>query len=180
MVVRRVTFSGPFCILLAFILLIFPIRWILSFFVAAFIHELGHYLIIKLVCRKKSQIQFYTWGAKMPLPEMSHGCEALCAISGPILGLSLLLLARWFPRVAICAAMQSVYNLLPIYPLDGGRALQSVLIMILPPPQAAQIYQIIACLCKIIIMLLALYGTFILKLGIFPIILASLLLIRGK
>ena len=58
---------------------------------------------------------------------MSGGREVVCILAGPLGGLSLLLLCRRFPRVAICGMLQSVYNVLPIYPLDGGRALRGIL-----------------------------------------------------
>ena len=49
------------------------------------------------------------------------------ALAGPFGGLVLLLTARWLPRLAICGLMQSVFNLLPISPLDGSRAVSAML-----------------------------------------------------
>lgn len=55
---------------------------------------------------------------------MSPGRELLCVLAGPAVSFSLLALARFFPRIAICGLVQGIYNLLPIYPLDGGKALR--------------------------------------------------------
>ena len=50
--------------------------------------------------------------------------ELLAVLAGPAGSLLLLSLYRVLPRVAVCAAVQGFYNLLPIEPLDGGRALR--------------------------------------------------------
>ncbi len=177
---KQLRLSGGFCILLALMLLLVPLKWLLASLAAAAFHELCHWLAIRLCSGQWEGVKVYSFAAHLPLPEMSRGREILCALAGPMGGLSLLLLARWMPRLALCAALQSAYNLLPIYPLDGGRALQSGLLLLLPPPIAAAVCRGLELLCKIGICLLALYGCFGLHLGIFPLLLAALLLVRTR
>lgn len=177
---KGVKISGGFCLLLALTLLLVPIQWLFAALAAAAFHELCHYAMIRFFCGKWVGVKLYSFAAHLPLPAMSRGREVICALAGPVGGLSLLLFSRWMPRVALCAAMQSAYNLLPVYPLDGGRALRSGLLLLLPPPKAAAVCRMSEIVCKTAICLLALYGCFWLKLGIFPLLLAALLLIRVK
>lgn len=172
--------SGGFCMITALMLLLVPVKWLLAAILAAAVHELCHYIAIRLCSGKCDGVKLYSFAAHLPLPEMSRGREVVCALAGPVGGLCLLFLARFMPRVALCAAMQSAYNLLPIYPLDGGRALQNGLLLFLPPPKAASVCRAMEIVSKSGIFLLALYGCFCLKLGIFPLLLALLLLIRVK
>ena len=172
--------SGGFCLLFAFLLLLIPLPWVLAFSAAAIFHELCHYIAIRFCTGSCPGLRIYSFAAHLPLPEMSRGREVLCALAGPAGGLLLLLFARWLPRLALCALVQSVYNLLPIYPLDGGRALQSGLLLFLAPPIAENICHILEILCKLILIATAIYGCIWLKLGLFPLLMVTLLLIRIK
>ena len=180
MVNESVKVSGGFCLTMALVLLVVPFEWLLAAILAACFHELCHYSAIRMLCGKCSCLKLYSYAAHMPLPEMSSGREMLCALAGPIGAFSLLLFARWMPKLAICAAMQSLYNLLPIYPLDGGRALRSGMLLFLSPPKAKALCRVLELLCKAGISGLAVYGCFWLKLGIFPLLMAALLFIRVK
>lgn len=177
---ERVKISGGFCITLALMMLLVPFKWLLSAALAAAFHELCHYLAILACCGRCDRVKLYSFAAHLSLPEMSRGREVLCALAGPVGGLCLLPLAQWAPRLALCAAMQSAYNLLPIYPLDGGRALRSGLLLFLSPPIAAAVCHSFEIVFKLLIFLLGIYGCFGLKLGIFPLLMAMLLLIRVK
>ena len=177
---ERIKISGGFCVVMALMLLLVPMKWLAAAAFAAAFHELCHHLAIRACSGTCVGVRFYAFAAHLPLPEMSRGREVLCALAGPIGGLSLLCLARCMPRLALCAAMQSAYNLLPIYPLDGGRALRSGLLLFLSPPAAAAVCHTLEIVFKALIFLLGIYGCFVLKLGIFPLLLSLLLLIRVK
>lgn len=163
---------------LAAMLLLVPLEWIAASVFAAAFHEVCHYAAIRILTGTSAKVRLLSYAAHMPLPLMGAGREVACALAGPIGGLCLLFFARWMPRLAICAAIQSVYNLLPVYPLDGGRALRCGLAMLLPPDRATKICAIMETACKACIFCLAIYGCIWLKLGLFPLLLALLLLIR--
>lgn len=123
---KRIHFNNWFCFFAALLLLTVPIRWIAAGVFAAVIHELGHYLVVRLLGGEVISTTVSFRGARMEALPMSQGREILCILAGPAASFSLLLLARFFPRVAICGLIQGVYNLLPIYPLDGGRILRCI------------------------------------------------------
>lgn len=177
---KTIRYSGGFCVLLALMLLLVPLPWMFAGCFAALVHEVCHYLAIRACTHRRTCVKIFSYAARMPLPEMSRGREVLCALAGPVGALGLLLLARWMPRVAVCSALQSAYNLLPIYPLDGGRALRSGAAVLLSPHLAKTFCRLVEVICKFSIVTVAIYGCFWLHLGIFPLLLAGLLLIRAK
>lgn len=127
---RRIRIDYGFYLFAAALLLFIPIRWILAAFLAALAHEMGHYLAVRLLGGEVSG-GIVSWrGARMEVFPMSTGRELISILAGPAASFLLLSLARVFPRIAICGLIQGCYNLLPIAPLDGGRALRCVLSLV--------------------------------------------------
>lgn len=119
---------SPFaCLLGAMLLLILPLPWLAAAVAAASIHEAGHLLALRLLGAETRKIQVGPTGAKIHTAFSEPWRELICAAAGPAASLLLLLAARHFPRIALCGFVQGGYNLLPIYPLDGGRMLHSAL-----------------------------------------------------
>lgn len=176
----EIRFSAGFFFALALMLLVLPIKWIAAFAVASACHEFCHLLALRLLSARVGQIRIGVTGTVMESQPMSRGKELLCALAGPLGGLLLLPAARWLPRTAICAAFQSLYNLLPVYPLDGGRALTSLAFMILPPVSAQRFTQLVELSCLCAVGLLAVYAAFGLRLGFLPLLFAGMLIFRVK
>ena len=154
-------------ILLALTVLILPLQWIFAVILAAAFHEFCHYLAVKACGGQIHRFCIGLSGARMEVSGLREKQELVCALAGPIGGLLLLILTRWLPRTAICAGFQSLFNLLPIYPLDGGRALRCGL-NLLVPDKAERVCRWIRQLCLAGLALLGLYGTFVLRLGFLP------------
>ena len=106
--------------------------------------------------------------------------EFFCALTGPLGGLCLLPFLRWIPRIAICAGVQSLYNLLPVYPLDGGRALRCIVLRYLPADKAAYLLIWTSRIFLSGILLLGLLAAVKYHLGLLPLVVAIILCIRSK
>lgn len=172
--------SSTLFFLLAFMLLMLPLQWCFAMILAALWHELCHYWAVKCCGAEVYQIRFTPVGAKMESTPMPPGKEMFCALAGPFGGLMLLLLARWMPRTALCAGMQSLYNLLPISGLDGGTALRCAAAMLFPKKQADTICRWTELIIVAAFLILGIYGSVIKKLGLLPIIVAVFLAIRTQ
>lgn len=145
-------------------MLLLPLRWVLAWIVAVAVHEFGHYLALKLCRVPVYAIEIAPTGVKMVTGELRGREALLCALAGPIFGLSLTLFAKFIPCTAFCAFLQGMFNLLPIYPLDGGRALRAVLQKICRNP--GRVETGVAVIFAIGLVILGLY----VKIGIIPLI----------
>lgn len=175
-----VSISAGAFLLGALLLLILPLKWLLAVLSAAMIHELCHLAAVKLTGGYVHEICIGRGGASIKIGPMDSLKELICALAGPVGGLALLLLIRWIPRIAICAAIHSVYNLLPIYPLDGGRALRCAAAMHLRPEIGERICDMAEKLCKVALIGLAFYATFVLRLGFLPVFGVCIILFKTK
>lgn len=130
--------KGNFYILLALAVLTVPMQWLLSWIASVVVHELGHLICLKICDVEVESLEISGFGAKINTAPIEK-YEWLCALAGPIAGLLLLPFSKWIPRIAVCAAIQSAFNLLPVYPLDGGRFLREALSQILSDTYAVKL-----------------------------------------
>lgn len=175
----RLGISAAACLFLATAILVLPVPWILAAIAAAVFHELCHIAAVYLCGGKISRLQIGVSGAVMEAEPMSRGKEWICALAGPLGSLLLLLFAKWIPRTAVCGAFHALYNLLPVYPLDGGRAFRCGAELIFPN-QAEKLCNCAEKICLILIGLLAVYAAVFLRLGLFPVLMAGFLFLKTK
>ena len=172
---RERLFGGAAPICWSLVILLFPLSWIIAIVVAAFIHEMGHYIAVRCCGRKISKFKIGLTGALLETGDLSAGQEFLCTLAGPLAGLLPMLVMQWVPRVAFCALIQSLFNLLPIYPLDGGRCLRCLARLLSLPEKCCTILGYLV-LCALT--LLAIYGTIAFRLGIAPLLLIGVLIFK--
>lgn len=140
------------CFLSALVLLTLPLRWVIAAAFAAAFHELCHIGAIYLTGRKVYQLHIGVGGARI-LTDFEKPCqELLCALAGPAGSILLLLSYQIFPRLALCGGIQGLFNLIPIYPMDGGRILACILDIWLPKFKARILQGTEAVVCLMLLM----------------------------
>ena len=119
-----VDFSFSACIWGCLLLLLAPLDLVFSFYAAAAIHELCHILALHYFRIPIYSITLGISGAVIRTAPLMAKQEFICAAAGPAGSFLCILLSRTFPLVAVFGFVQGIYNLLPIYPMDGGRMLR--------------------------------------------------------
>ena len=140
--------------MLALMLLVLPLSWVAAAILAALIHECFHIGATMLLSGRIYHLQIGAGGAKMEVEFMSAKRELLVAAAGPMGSALLVLLARWMPRTAICAFIHCFYNLLPLYPLDGGRILSCACNCLFPGGKGERAFSSIQIIIRILLVLL--------------------------
>lgn len=177
---RRIQFRPGFYIFLAFAVLLIPVKWLAAWLFAALIHELFHVLFLRICKYSIDSVELGLTGASIRINDLSGLKMTVCALSGPLGGLLLLLLVRITPRLAICGAIQSLYNLIPVYPLDGGRAVRGVAEHFLSEAHAERFLALWENTILVLLIVLSLWSAIKLRLGLFPAICVGFLIYRNK
>ena len=167
-----------FCYL-AILLLIVPLRLLLAAIISAVTHELFHILAIRCLRIPINEIYIGLRGARISTQPMTQRQELFCALAGPIGGILLVPFYRWIPAVSLCAFAQTLYNLLPIYPTDGGRVLQCCAYLLLPEKHAHRFTWGLEIVTLSMIVAASIYGSFWLRFGIIPLLFAFSVLLQS-
>ena len=174
----EIDFRGESCVLLALLCLLLPVKWIGAMIVAGLFHELCHALMVLLLGGNIYRIRIGLCGTVMDVSALCGWKEVLCALAGPLGSLFLVSLARFVPHIALCALVQGIYNLLPMYPMDGGRIVNGILGMIFSPEKVEKQCHRINFICRIVLVFCTLAAMLYLKAGIFPSLVGLLFLSR--
>ena len=164
---------------LALLLLLIPIRLLLAAVISGAIHELFHIAAVRFVGKEVYSVCIAPRGTIIQTQSLNDREEALCAIAGPVSGFLLFLLFRWIPMIALTGVFQSLYNLLPLYPTDGGRVLQSCIRRFFPTSLVHKVIYWTEIVTLSAIMAVGLYGSLLLNLGIIPALFAVSMLLKS-
>ena len=160
-------------IFLTILLFTIPLTWISSWIIAILFHEFCHYIAVILCRGKIHSLKIGLLGAEMQCSNMSDACQVIAVLCGPIGGLFLACLGRYCPRIALCSFFLSIYNLIPLLPLDGGRVLYILF-------GNRKWFYYFEKYILIILFLCAIFSLFFLKLGLFPIAMVVILYLKYR
>lgn len=117
-------------VLLAGLYFLLPLRWCARLALAVAVHELGHVAALVLCGVEIYGLRMEGCGLALRcVPPEGAVRTIAAAISGPAAGAGLFCILRGlgYPEGADLSLLYSCVNLLPVLPLDGGRALYAAL-----------------------------------------------------
>ena len=134
------------CLLAIFVLLSSPVLLAAILF-ASLCHEFGHYIVLRLLHGKVKEIVITPLGIEMKVKkQMNYLGEFLTTLAGPAVNLLLAWCMSGFGQYTTvfyefsgAQAVLGIYNLLPMYPLDGGTLLWTIIACFTEPYTADRI-----------------------------------------
>lgn len=175
----KVVYKTDFVLAVCLACLLLPLKLVIAWLLAACIHELGHYSALRLTGTAVYRVSVGATGARMETEPMPPWKTVICALAGPLSGLLLVFAFRRLPLLAICGILQSCINLLPLFPMDGGRVLRCLLEK-LPVKRPEVMCAAIESAVMSILLLLAAYLSMRLLMGPLPIMAVVFLCIKRK
>lgn len=150
------------------------------FLLALALHEAAHLTALALFRRPVLGLTLSAGGAKIETEALTLRQEALSAAAGPLVNLlSGALTLRCVPAFSAVSLGLAAVNLLPLYPLDGGRILRAALLSRLPPERTERILRLAVWLTCSTLMVGACWLTVWRQAGLWPIFAALVLLCRA-
>ena len=135
---------------------------LLPLLASVFLHECGHILLLFLTGGKLRGVRFglcgITLNAEYP---PSYFAKIAISLGGPLIGiLSFLLFQKAGNTLSLFAEMNcalSLFNLLPITSLDGGTALEAILLLFFPYDTACAITRIVSLVTTVLLWSFSIY-----------------------
>ena len=133
------TASGGFFLLVGWFAVCCGWQTALMVLGAAAFHEGGHLIVLKLCGAEVRRLRLSVLGAVMEVRgTMGYGQELLAVLAGPLFNLlaAAILGQMGYTAAAGANGVLCLFNLLPVRPLDGGRAMYLLLSWIAGPGTA--------------------------------------------
>ena len=178
-VLRAVEISPAFIAFLCAYYYFDPAKTFVPFLFSVTAHEAGHLLALTLLRGRIHKLRLTFSGAVLVTEPLRYSSEMIAAVAGPAVNLLLfVLLAESEPLTAFVNLLLFSYNMLPFYPLDGGRMLRAVLHLLFSDQIANLTEKIFCVFCCLILLFGAVYLTCVWHAGLWPVIVWALLTVR--
>lgn len=176
---RALEISPAFIVFLCAYYYFDPAKTFAPFLFSAAAHEAGHVLALTILRVRVHRLRLTFSGAVLETEPMRYSHELVAAAAGPAVNAILLVIfASAEPLTAFVNLLLLAYNLLPFYPLDGGRILRSALHLLLSADTAELTERVICGLSCLFLLLGAVWLTCVQHAGLWPVIVWSLLAVR--
>ncbi|AMA72129.1 MULTISPECIES: M50 family metallopeptidase [Aneurinibacillus] len=123
---------------------------VITLFSIVLLHELGHVTAARWYGWRVKRIELLPFGGVLEIEEWGNtmpGAEFVVALAGPLVNALLIVFGLAMMQLEIWSSVWTAFfvysnlliggfNLLPIWPLDGGRVMQTALSLVLPYRQA--------------------------------------------
>lgn len=169
----KITINSSTYLYLAILLLIFPVKWLFAWLIAVGFHEFFHYLTVRLCGGEIYRLHVSFGGAVITCSELTDRKLLLTLMAGPLGGLLFVFAGRLFPRLALCSWVLSLYNLIPVLPLDGGQALRLLM-------KNNKMFYTVERAILIILTVCSIYTSVILHFGVLPIAIIGMLWLKNR
>ena len=139
----KVEVTGGFLLLLAWLNYLDRQTLVPLVLVACTAHELGHWVVIRVLGGDVSLVRLTAVGAEMVLNHtLSYWQEGIAALAGPSVNMVLALVFCSIPQGEVFAGLNlalACFNMVPVGRLDGGRALHSTLALLIGEDWAGRV-----------------------------------------
>lgn len=169
----QITVKPNTYIFIAVLLLLVPLPWLAAWLSAIVVHEFCHWFAVRICGGRIKRLCVGVAGADMQSSGLSERKYLFCILCGPIGGFLPILFGVWIPRIALCSWLLSVYNLMPVLPLDGGRALQILV-------NNETKFHRIEMGNLVFITICAVYAAIFLRFGVLPVCIVGVLWLKNR
>lgn len=151
----------------------------MRFLLAMVCHEIGHLLIMYLTGVNVQEVRFRAAGAVIRGRFSGYRQEMICAAAGPFFSFLLgFVCLRFAPKLAMISWLLGITNLLPVYPLDGGRILRAILLSCMPEEKITPVLRSVTGVVCCLLMICACWVAVEWQAGLWPVFAALVVLWR--